>query len=169
MSKVVFKEVQYFRQNPLWTILLLIPVVVFGSILIYQLATGTGVGDRPMSNRSLALLGTAVLIPSVLAFLRIKLTTIIDEEKIMYGWNMPTPELNTIMLKDIKEWAVIKYDFVGYGYRISKRYGTVHNLMGNRGLCIETFSGEKVLIGTQRLRDLKTLVEGMPAGARVVV
>ena len=164
MAKVLYKEVQWFRQNVVWAILLLIPVVVFGSILVYQLATGTGVGDRPMSNRALALLGTAVFIPSVLAFFRVKLTTIIDEEKIQYGWNMPTPEPNIIMLKDIKEWAVIKYDFVGYGYRISKRYGTVHNLIGNRGLFIETFNGERVLIGTQNLRELKTLVESMPVG-----
>src|SRR5690606_12479480 len=125
MPGIQFKEVQYFRQNPLWVILLLIPIVVFGSILIYQLATGSGIGDRPWTNTSLAVLSAGVLIPSLLALLRIKLTTIIDDEKIRYGWNMPTPELNEIRFDEIKEWSVIKYDFVGYGYRTSEKYGTV--------------------------------------------
>jgi hypothetical protein len=162
MGKILFKEVQYFRQNPVWTILLMIPIAVFGSILVYQLATGTGVGERPWTNTSLAILGIGILIPSLLAALRIKLTTIIDEDKIAFGWNMPTPELIEIKLSDIKEWSVIKHDFVGYGYRKSEKYGTVHNLIGNRGLFIVTKNGEKVLIGTHRLRDLKTLMESLP-------
>src|SRR3954465_12504234 len=98
MSRVLFKEVQYFRQNAVWTILLMIPIAVFGSILVYQLATGTGVGDRPWTNTSLAVLGVGILIPSLLAVLRIKLTTIITEEKIAFGWNMPTPKLIEIRL-----------------------------------------------------------------------
>jgi hypothetical protein len=161
MGKVLFKEVQYFRENPVWTILLMIPIAVFGSILVYQLATGTGVGERPWSNTSLAILGTGILVPSVLAALRIKLTTIIDEEKIAFGWNMPTPELIEIRLSDIREWAVIKHDFVGYGYRKSEKYGTVHNLIGNRGLFIVTKEGEKILIGTHKLRELKELLDSL--------
>jgi hypothetical protein len=162
MSKVLFKEVQYFRENPVWTILLMIPIAVFGSILVYQLATGTGVGDRPWTNTSLAVLGVGILIPSLLAVLRIKLTTIITEEKIAFGWNMPTPKLIEIRLNEIKEWSVIKHDFVGYGYRFSEKYGTVHNLIGNRALFIITKDGERVLIGTHRLRDLKTLMDSLP-------
>ena len=159
MAVILFKEVQYFRQNPLWVLLLMIPITVFGSILIYQLATGTGIGERPWTNTSLAVLSAGVLIPSLLALLRIKLTTIIDDEKIRFGWNMPTPELNEIRFSDIREWSVIKYDFVGYGYRVSEKYGTVHNLSGNRGIFIVTKSGEKVLIGTHRLRELRDVME----------
>ena len=166
MPRVLFKEVQYFRENALWTILLMIPITVFGSILVFQLATGTGIGDRPWTNTSLAVLAIGVLVPSLLAVLRVKLTTIIDDEKIRYGWNMPTPELNEIRLADIQEWSVIKYDFVGYGYRVSERYGTVHNLSGNRGIFIVTKSGEKVLIGTHRLRDVKILLETLQLPGR---
>ncbi len=167
MDKVLFREVQYFRNNPVWTILLMIPIVVFGSILVYQLATGTGIGDRPWTNTSLAVLSVGVLVPSLLALLRIKLTTIIDEEKIRFGWNMPTPELNEIRFSDIREWSVIKYDFVGFGYRISEKYGTVHNLSGNRGLFIITRSGEKVLIGTHKLREIKAAMDAVQVGGKV--
>jgi hypothetical protein len=162
MAKVLFNEVQYFRQHAVWGILLFLPPVAFSSILIYQLATGDKVGNPSMSNVSLAILSTVLLIIISWAYKTVKLTTIIDKEKIAYGWNMPTGELNEIPLSQIREWSIIKYSFVGYGYRISQKYGSVHNLSGNKGLLIVTKTGEKVLIGTHKLRELKTLIESLP-------
>ncbi len=158
MAKILFQEIQHFRGNPLWTILLSLPVILFMSIFVYQVSTGEYVGDRPVSNTSLIFLSLFVLIPSIWASKRVKLTTIIDEEKIMYGWNMPTSELNQIKLGDIRSWSVTRYGFVGYGYRISKKYGTIHNLSGNKGLQIETTSGEKVLIGTHQAEKLREVL-----------
>jgi len=165
MAKILFQETQHFRGNPLWTVLLSLPVLIFMSVLVYQLITGKPVGERPMSNAALVFLSLFVLIPSVWASRRVKLTTIIDEEKIMYGWNMPTNELNEIRLNDIKSWSVIRYGFVGYGYRISRKYGTIHNLSGNKGLQIETLSGEKVLIGTHQAEKLRTIIEQIDSGS----
>jgi hypothetical protein len=159
MAKILFQEVQHFRGNPLWTVLLSIPVILFLSVLGYQVITGETVGEHPMSNTSLVLLSLFVLVPSLWASRRVKLTTIIDEEKIRYGWNMPTDELNEIRLEDIKEWSVIRYGFVGYGYRTSRKYGTIHNLSGSKGLQIETRSGEKVLIGTHQADKLSSVIQ----------
>src|SRR5690349_9993672 len=133
MAKILFQEVQYFRQSPLWGLLLFLPPTAFTIILIYQLVTGEKVGDRPMSNVSLAVLSVVLFVIITWAYKTVKLTTIIDEEKIAYGWNMPTGELNEIKLSEIKEWSLIKYSFVGYGYHISVKYGSVHNLSGNKG------------------------------------
>ena len=159
MAKILYQEIQHFRGNPLWTVLLSLPVLLFLSILVYQLLTGKPVGDKPVSNASLVFLCLFVLVPSVWASRRVKLTTIIDEEKIAYGWNMPTAELNEILISDIKSWSVIKYGFVGYGYRLSRKYGTIHNLSGNKGLQIETKAGEKVLIGTHQADRLRGVIE----------
>jgi hypothetical protein len=167
MAKVLFEEVQHFRGNPLWTVLLSLPVVLFLSVLGYQLITGEQVGDRPMSNVSLILLSLFVLIPSLWASQRVKLTTIIDEEKIRYGWNMPTDDLNEIPLSEIKEWSVIRYGFVGYGYRLSRKYGTIHNLSGNKGLQIVTKSGEKVLIGTHKADNLRAVLDQLPGSGNL--
>ena len=164
MAKILFEEIQHFRGNPLWTVLLSIPVILFMSILVYQTVTGETVGDIPMSNTSLILLSLFVLIPSIWASRRVKLTTIIDEEKIRFGWNMPTDELNEIKLNEIKSWSVIRYGFVGYGYRVSRKYGTIHNLSGNKGLQIETQSGEKVLIGTHQAEKLRAVIEQINPG-----
>jgi hypothetical protein len=164
MSKILFNEVQRFRQNPLWACSLLLPVAVFGSILAYQLITGKQVGDRPMSNTSLAVLSVLILSITLWALRSIKLTTIIDETSLIYGWNMPTNELNELALTDIREWSVIKYGFVGYGYRVSRKYGTVHNMSGNRGLQIITKKGEKILIGTHKLRELDQAMRKVKIG-----
>jgi hypothetical protein len=164
MAKVLFKEVQYFRQSPLWGILLFLPVTAFGGVLAYQLITGDKVGARPMSNVALAILTTVLLVIITWAYKTVKLTTVIDEEKIAFGWNMPTGELNEIPLSEIREWSLIKYTFVGYGFRISRKYGSVHNLSGNKGLMIVTRSSERYLVGTHKLRELKTLLESLKIG-----
>jgi hypothetical protein len=165
MAQILFSEVQHFRGNPLWTILLSLPVLIFVSVLSYQLFTGEPVGTNPMSNLSLTILSLLVLIPASWAWLRVKLTTIIDEEKIAYGWNMPTAELNEIRLQDIKEWSVISYSFVGYGFRLSRKYGSIHNLSGSKGLQIITRSGERILIGTHQAEKLKDVLQKAGIGS----
>lgn len=164
MEKIQFREVQHFRGNPLWTVLLFFPVVTFLTVLTIQLITGKLVGDHPMSNTSLIIITVCILVPTIWAQRTVKLTTIIDDEKISYGWNMPTADLNEIKLSDIKEWSVIKYRFVGYGYRLSVKYGTVHNMSGNKGLQIITHSGDKVLVGTQRAEELRSIIEKVKIG-----
>jgi hypothetical protein len=162
MARELFREVQYFRQSPVWGILLFLPPVAFSAILLYQLITGDRVGARPMSNTALALLSSVLFVIIFWAYKTVKLTTQIDDEKIVYGWNMPTGELNEIPLSKIREWSLIRYTFVGYGFRISPKYGSVHNLSGNKGLFIVTESGDKVLIGTHKLRELKAVLEQLP-------
>jgi hypothetical protein len=167
MPQELFREIQYFRQSPVWGFLLFLPPVAFTSVLAYQLITGEPVGQRPMSNLSLAILSVCLLSIITWAYKSVKLTTIIDDEKIAFGWNMPTGELNEIPLHEISEWSIIKYSFVGYGYRVSRKYGSVHNLSGNKGLFIVTRSGDKILIGTHKLRELKMLLEKLPVGNAV--
>src|SRR5689334_19348507 len=123
MEKTLFKEVQHFRGNLLWTVLLFLPIVVFLTVLVWQLYTGKPVGDHPISNTGLIIITVCMLVPIIWAERTVKLTTIVDEEKISYGWNMPTGDLNELRFEDIKEWSVIKYTFVGYGYRLSIKYG----------------------------------------------
>src|SRR6476620_2384503 len=159
MAKILFNEVQTFRHNLLWSCVLIIPAVVMLSLFIYQLASGTLVGDRPMSNLSLGILCICYIVPVCLIFPYVNLTLIIDEQKITYGWNVPIKDYNVIEISNIKEWSVIKYRFVGYGYRISRLYGNVYNLSGNKGLQIITKNDEKVLIGTLHPEQLKEVIE----------
>ncbi|MBL7932836.1 MAG: hypothetical protein JNL60_13085 [Bacteroidia bacterium] len=158
MVKTLYTEEQKIRQNLLWLIFLITPTFFFWVILLYQLSTGKLVGDRPLSNVPLSIITVIYTTCSLWSLFSIKLTTIIDETKLAYGWNIPTAELNEIPLGAIKEMNIVKYRFVGYGYRISRQYGTVYNVGGNKGLQIVLKSGEKILIGTGQEEQLEEII-----------
>ena len=102
-----------------------------------------------------------ICVPSILLVRHTKLVTRIDNNSIYYGWNIPTDELNEIKFVDIASCDVIKYSFVGYGYRISAKYGTVYNTSGNEGLQIITKSGDKILVGTHKSAELADALRKM--------
>ena len=62
-------------------------------------------------------------------------------------------------MKDIEEAELIKYGFVGYGIRLSIKYGSVYNVKGDKGLRITLKNGKKYLIGTQTPDNLKGVVK----------
>lgn len=159
MANVLFIEEQKFRHNLLWSSLLLLPLLAFVLLLFYQFSTGLLVGDHPMSNHALLILIIFYGIPVLSIVFYVRLTTIITDETISFGWNVPINELNEIKLNDIDSCDLIEYEFVGWGYRLTRKYGTVFNVDGNKGLQIITKSGYKVLIGTHHAEELKNLIE----------
>ncbi|MBL7934081.1 MAG: hypothetical protein JNL60_19410, partial [Bacteroidia bacterium] len=90
MVKTLYTEEQKIRQNLLWLVFLITPTFFFWSVLVYQLSTGNLVGDHPISNLPLSIITGVYTVCSVWSLLSIKLTTIIDETKLAYGWNIPT-------------------------------------------------------------------------------
>lgn len=154
MAEVQFKEVQKIKSPFIWIVVLFAPVL-FTVILIYQLSTGRMVGDNPVSNPALVGMIIGFGLSALLALTRLKLTTIIDSEEIHYGFNFPTAQLNTIKISDIKECYLTVYSFTGFGYRLSRKYGTVYNLGGRKGIQIIKHNGEKILIGSQQWDELQ--------------
>jgi hypothetical protein len=57
---------------------------------------------------------------------------------------------------------VIRFKFLGFGYGVTSRYGTVHILSGKYGLFLTTQHGEKVLIGTHKPDELKKVISTLP-------
>ncbi|MCC6369667.1 MAG: hypothetical protein IT236_01540 [Bacteroidia bacterium] len=158
MAQVQFIEVQ--KVTSWWGIALaLFSPALFTLILIYQMSTGILVGDNPASNGMLMGMIVGFGVPAVLLITRLKLTTIIDSEKISYGFNFPTARLNEIKITDIKECYLTVYGFVGLGYHLSRKYGTVYNISGRKGIQIVKHSGEKILIGSQKWDELKAMFE----------
>lgn len=161
MAGIYFKEEQWFRHNLLWTFLLAAPFLSMLAFLFYQVNTGVLVGDHPVSNTSLIILSVCYGIPAGYILLYVKLTTVITDQSILYGWNLPTAELNEIHVNDIRECHVIEYTFVGWGYRLTRKYGAVYNVDGNKGLHIVRKSGRRVLIGTHHVVELKKIIEAL--------
>jgi hypothetical protein len=153
----VFSEEQRSVKNLVWVIAMLLPAVML-AIMLFQALTGKMVGENPMSNKALLLLSALYLIPVIWVLVFVKFTTTIDAEKVSFGWNIPNNELNEIRIEEIKEWNVIRYRFVGYGYRLTRLYGVVYNVSGDMGLQIIRKDGSKVLIGTRKPDELKRVI-----------
>jgi len=157
-KEILFAEVQKFRQWWLWLILIAASVPLMG-ILIYQLATGHPVGDKPAPNSVLALLVVFISLPMLLGFYFIKLFTVIDTESIYYGFGISTGNLNEIHLSDIQTMNVIPYRVNGIGMRLSDEFGTVYNTSGGLGLFIINNKGTKIVIGTKRPEEMKAAID----------
>jgi hypothetical protein len=158
MSNVLFREVQRFSSNLLWSLAIIVPFTGVFAILAYQLTTGKGFGDHPPPNLALTVLLIALGIPSIIGVFTIRLTTIITPEKISFGWNFPSKELNEIRVEDIRDIALIRYRFVGYGFRLTRLYGTVYNVNGDMGIQIVKDDGERLLIGTHHDEELREVI-----------
>lgn len=158
-APTLFFEVQQFRNHWFWLLILLSPAIYFLSVLSYQLYSGQAYGDRPVSNLELGVLLLTYGILAYYALNYVKLTTVINKNKIWYGWNLPNDQLNCILINDIKSCEIIQYTFVGFGYRLSFKYGVVYNVWGKTGLLIHKKNGKKVLIGTNNAKQLKEAIQ----------
>jgi hypothetical protein len=160
MNPILYREEQGVRRNGLWFILLITPAIII-FLLLYQRFTGKVIFDNTLDDIPLAIISISYLIPAIFSLSRIKLVTIIDAEKISYGWNIPSGELNEIKLSDVQACSIVEYKFVGYGFRRTHKYGMIYNVIGNKGLQIIKKSGGKVLIGTNNVGELRKVIEGL--------
>lgn len=155
-GKIVFKEVQQFRQVWLWAIIIcgtLVPVVLV-SVLLPQ--------DKSISIQDTILTIALVMCISginIVVLYITKLETVVTEEGVFYRWwpfrkkysQLPWAQISTITVK--------KYPYLKYGYHTNRDYGKVHNIDGNRGILFELADGKRVYIGTQKLTALQHTLE----------
>jgi hypothetical protein len=148
-----FEETQKITNVFLW-------VLMFGtftlllSILIYQVFSGETIGNKPANNVLLFGIILIYCLPGILMMFYARLKVRINKDSILYGWNIPTKELNKINWSDVQSCELIQHKFVGYHYKLTKKYGTVYNTKGNTGLHITKKSGEKILLGTLKTNEL---------------
>ncbi|AWG20683.1 hypothetical protein FFWV33_03575 [Flavobacterium faecale] len=152
--KTHFQEEQKFTQWWLW--LVLIGVALMPAYGIYkQIILGGVFGDKPMSDSGL-IIAAVVSFGLLLLFLFSKLKTTINDKEILINFFSFTNK--SIQWQDVKSAELITYSFVGYGIRLFTKYGTVYNTKGNKGLALELKNGKSLLIGTQKMEELKEVV-----------
>jgi hypothetical protein len=151
MKSITFIEEQKFTQWYIW----LFPMLGFAVWLyafVMQVVLNQVIGTRPATNIEIILVGF-LPISLLILFNYIKLKTIISNEALHV---ILTPFCSKkIKLIDIQDIKIIKYDFVGFGCRFGSKYGVVYIINGNLGLQIITKYGERFLVGSQKIDDIK--------------
>ncbi|MBT8285630.1 MAG: hypothetical protein HKO75_09675 [Flavobacteriaceae bacterium] len=158
IHNVLFKEEQGFTQWYIWLLLFVI-LLIPGYGIIQQMILEVPFGDNPMSNLGLIvfLIGMLLL---CLFFWKLKMRTIITRDHLYIKFK---PLANKrIRWKDVASAEIVKYSpMIGYGMRFSPLYGTVYNVKGRKGLALKLKNGKKLMIGTQRYREIEDVALGV--------
>ena len=95
-----------------------------------------------------------------LFFWKIRLKTFVTREYIQVQF---APLANKkIFWPDVAQAEIITYNpMIGYGIRIWTPHGTVYNVKGRKGLFMILKNGKKVMIGTQRHRELEEVAHSV--------
>ncbi|WP_024479996.1 hypothetical protein [Cellulophaga baltica] len=159
-EKPLFHEEQKFTQWWLW-LLLLAPIVILFYTLVKPIledpnqANGNFSFSLIPSNDFWISLGLMLVV--LILFMLLKLKTTLSQDYIQVSffpfftkkWNWS--EINTA--------EIVTYGFVGYGIRLSLKYGTVYNIKGNQGLAIHLKNGKKLMVGTQKPEELANVIK----------
>jgi hypothetical protein len=164
--KVEYREIQKLQSWWHWIVGCAVPALFFCIGCIQWLCNIT-IGNHPLPTVWCMAIGSFVLCIVILLFKHLTLQLVITNAGIFYGFNLPDKTLHFTAWDRIVSIKLIKYQFWGYGYHISKRYGLVYNLNGRYGLQITLYSGDKVLIGTQNKNALNTFLKSNVSDAQI--
>lgn len=154
--KTFFKESQRFTQWWLWLLmitLMLFPLVPTFYNLMVQGEDKTG--EMPWESLVFyfGIMGFVVAL-----FVLMELKTRIDDQYISFSYR-PLFINKKIAWRDVKSVEVINYGFVGgWGVRLWTKFGTVYNVRGKHGLHIKLKNGKQMLLGTQKVEELRQLL-----------
>ena len=149
-QKAVFTETQKFDRWWVWAILVLALIPNF--III-----GNAINNDIELTAKDVLFHNVIMAVVLVLFIIMKLKTEVTKSGIKFTY-IPFYK-RTIAWSEIASLQLLKYGFVGYGIRLSFKYGTVYNTKGNKGLSIVLKNGEKLIIGTQKPEELKQIIE----------
>jgi hypothetical protein len=165
----VFKEEQRFKET--WLIIILILAIgvpfLFGVYgIIQQIIYKIPLGQKPMSDVGLIIFTVSMFLLTLLIFF-MKLSTRIDEEGIQYQFYPFHFSMKKISWDKIEKVGVRTYlpisEFGGWGLRggffFNKGKEKAVNISGNIGIQLILKSGKKLLIGTQKESEAKSVLE----------
>ncbi|MGB3799972.1 MAG: hypothetical protein WA952_09155 [Lewinella sp.] len=147
---IVYEEEQKF--SAWWMSILNVVVIVATLYTIYRL------WDQEVE--WLHFLAPAVAVVVVICLAMVTLRTRILSDRIEVGFR---PFSNKVIRRnDIASAYLRQYnsmgEYGGWGYRVGRK-GKAYNTMGDQGLQLELTDGSRLLIGTQRPRELEQVLD----------
>jgi hypothetical protein len=167
----LFSERQQFRQW--WLRLMLIAVnayLIYG--MINQVFNSEVFGNKPVSNTGIIII-TALIFLLSFSILFARLETEIKPDGIYYRFLPIHFKSNRILWENISESYVRKYnpiaDYGGWGFRLGLfGNGKALNTSGDQGLQIVYNNGKRLLLGTQKPEEIKTVLKNLGKLSEVV-
>lgn len=165
---IYFKEEQRLGGISLWTVLLTLSVGLSGGVFYAfyrQLQLGQPLDDK-LSDNQLIIIGVSlILLMTLIDWLLLsgKLEVEIRNHTISYRFFPFIWNWKVIKKGEIAEFEVQKYNAMkehgGHGYRQRPGHGTFLSVKGNMALILTLKKGKKLLLGTQKPKELKHVVE----------
>lgn len=149
-NRTIFEETQRFRQWWLWLLLVAVVTQVFYDLILK---------GNALSGHLVAVFMVTIV---VVLFVFIRLDTRISTEGIFvklfpfhlsfkhYPWG-------TVAKAEVRKYRPL-LEFGGWGYRMGFG-GKALNISGNMGLQLYFTNGKKLLIGTQRPNELRSVLQ----------
>jgi hypothetical protein len=163
-NKILFTERQKFKQWWLWVILLGVNgLFLFG--VVKQVIGGQPFGDHPMSNRGL-LLTEGLTLAGTILFTSFRLETQIKKDGIYVRFFPFHLSFRQYTWDNISKSYVRQYnpisEYGGWGLRLGLfGKGKAFNISGDQGLQLEFRDKEKLLIGTNKPKELTETLNKM--------
>jgi hypothetical protein len=156
MEKILFKETQKYVVLMVAAIL---SAVFFGVFCIIQIVLGKPIGNHPAPDALLIIFFVGSVAGIFLAWYQ-KLVFVTTEDEIKISFGMLTSS-RVIKMSDIEKISIRKYnamkEFWGWGVRF-KDNTTCFTVSGSDAVEIELKSGEKLLVGTQKMAEAKEAI-----------
>jgi hypothetical protein len=145
-----FREVQPLRQQRFVVVILIVVAVVV--LVSLRVSGGATLWAAVIA------LGSLLLVTAL--FLAASLETTVDREAITIAFHFLWPK-RRILISNVRNAEGTKYrpllDYGGYGVRFGFR-GWAFNVSGDEGVLVETKDGSRVMIGSQRPKELEAAI-----------
>lgn len=152
---IQYQEIQQFRQNWLWYLL-----ISSGFISILPLIIFTASGEIKLVE-GLTVIGLvlAINIANLLMFYYIRFEIKMSDEGISYRWWPFFRKYSALPWSQVDYVTMRRYSNSKFGYHISKEFGKVHNVNGPDGYQVVLYSGKKYFFGTQRKLSVENVLQ----------
>jgi len=167
MSRAYFNETQRFRQ--IWImIIIILSIAGWGYAVISGIIENDAAKQQPASDLVLILSGIIPLL-LILLFFKLKLVTRVRNDGIYFQFKPFHLKEKRIKPDDINSFEIRKYkpiaEYGGWGVRAGgRKSGRAYNVSGNIGLQLYLKNDKKILIGTQRPKEIQKAMETMMEG-----
>ena len=158
-NDVVFKEVQRFRQPLLWLVILAI-MIIFTYGMFRQIILGEPWGNKPLPDAMLIAIFTFIMCLTLLFFF-VKLIVEVRSDGIYIRFFPFHISYRKIPLENLKKCEACIYsplEYGGWGIRYGFK-GKAYTISGNRGVILELKDGKKLLIGSQKPKELVKAID----------